>query len=449
MQEILNRLRSKTPGEIEFHQAVEEVLTTVQPALDRNPAYRDSKIIERLTEPEIVTIFRVPWMDDRGNAQVNTGFRIGMNSALGPFQGGLRFHPSVNLSILKFLAYEQTLRNALTTLPLGGGKGGSDFEPKGKSDNEIMRFCQSFMATLYRHIGPNTDIPGGDIGVGAREIGYLFGMYKKLRNEFSGVMTGKNLSWGGSLMRPEATGYGVVYFTAEMLAMHRQAIDGQTCLVSGAGNVALHTAEKLIEMGGKVVSLSDSSGYIYDEEGIDWDKLAFVKTLKNIRRGRISEYTREYPQAVYTPVDSKLKYNPLWNHWADCAFPCATENELGEEDAYHLINQGIKAVTEGANMPCTPAAKRIFKDKRILFAPSKAANAGGAAVAGLEMTQNNMRLRWSREEVDSRLRTIVKTIHQTCLDVAEAHGAAGDHQAGANIAGFIRIVEAMLDQGIV
>lgn len=449
MQELMDQVKQKSPGEIEFHQAVQEVLDAVRPALDKNPEYGKEKILERLTEPEIITIFRVPWMDDRGEVQVNTGFRIGMNSALGPYQGGLRFHPSVNLSILKFLALQQVMRNALTTMPMGGGKGGSDFDPKGKSDNEVMHFCQSFMRTIYRHIGPNTDIPCADIGVGSREIGYLFGMYKKLRNEFSGAFTGKNLSWGGSLMRPEATGYSVAYFAAEMLATRNQQIAGKTCLVSGAGNVALHVAEKIIALGGKVVTLSDSGGYIYDEEGLDAAKLAFIKHLKTIRRARLDAYVKEYPHAGHIPLDKQKNHNPLWNHWADCAFPCATENEIGEEDAYHLINQGIKIVTEGADMPCTPEAIRIFHDKNILFAPGKAAGAGGAAVSGLEMAQNSMRLSWAREEMDARLRAVVKTIHQNCLDIAAAYGAPGNYRTGANIAGFVRIVAAMMDQGIV
>jgi len=449
VQAIIDQVKARTPGEIEFHQAIQEVMEAVRPALDKNPAYRKAKILERIAEPEVVTIFRVPWLDDRGEVQVNTGFRIGMNSALGPYQGGLRFHPSVNLSILKFLSVEQMLRNALTTMPLGGGKGGADFDPKGKSDTEVMHFCQAYMATLFRHIGPNTDIPGEDIGVGAREIGYLFGMYKKLQNEFSGAFTGKNLSWGGSLMRPEAAGYSVAYFAAEMLATRHQRLEDKRCLVSGSGNVALYAAEKIIELGGKVLTLSDSDGYIYDEEGIDREKLAFVKNLKTIRRTRIREYVREYPQASYTPVDPRLNYNPLWNHWADCAFPCATQNELNEEDAYHLINQGIKAVTEGADMPCTREAIRIFREKNILYAPGKAASVGGAAVAGLEMAQNSMRLEWTRDEVDSRLQSIVKTIHQNCVDVAAAHGAPGNYQIGANIAGFLRIVSAMMDQGVI
>ncbi|MBK5099678.1 MAG: NADP-specific glutamate dehydrogenase, partial [Desulfobacteraceae bacterium] len=359
------------------------------------------------------------------------------------------FHPSVNLSILKFLAFEQVFKNALTTLAMGGGKGGSDFDPKGKSDNEVMRFCQSFMAELFRHIGPNTDVPAGDIGVGAREIGYLFGMYKKLSNEFTGVLTGKSLGWGGSLMRPEATGYGCVYFAAEMLSTRNESLAGKVCLVSGSGNVAQYTAEKLIELGGKVVTLSDSSGYIYDEEGIDKDKLEFVKRLKNIRRGRIKEYIDKYSEAVYTESDSTLDQNPLWNHKAGCAFPCATENEINEKDAQNLVSNGVSLVSEGANMPSTPEAVDIFLDRKILYAPGKAANAGGVAVSGLEMAQNSMRLNWPREEVDARLKIIIKSIHQTCLDASEEYGVPGNYVAGANIAGFVKVVNAMLDQGLV
>jgi glutamate dehydrogenase (NADP+) len=447
--DILKLIKSRDPGEKEFHQAVYEVMESVKPVLDRNPEYRQSGVLERITEPERVIMFRVPWMDDQGQVQVNRGFRIEMSSAIGPYKGGLRFHPSVTLSILKFLAFEQVFKNALTTLAMGGGKGGSDFNPKGKSDNEVMRFCQSFMAELYRHIGPNTDVPAGDIGVGAREIGYLFGMYKKLRNEFTGVLTGKSLGWGGSLIRPEATGYGAVYFAAEMLANRNDGLKGKTCLVSGSGNVAQFTAEKLIEMGAKVVTLSDSSGYVYDEEGIDKAKLDFVKRLKNIRRGRMKEYVEKYSEAVYTDADTTLDHNPLWNHRADCAFPSATQNEINEKDAYNLINNGIKVVVEGANMPCTPEAIDVFLDREILYAPGKAANAGGVAVSGLEMAQNSMRLNWPREEVDQRLRIIMKSIHRTCLDASAEYGEPGNYMMGANIAGFVKVVNAMLDQGLV
>jgi len=449
MSDILEFIKARDPGEKEFHQAVQEVLETVQPVLDRNPEYRQSAVLERITEPERVIMFRVPWMDDQGQVNVNRGFRIEMSSAIGPYKGGLRFHPSVNLSILKFLAFEQVFKNALTTLSMGGGKGGSDFDPKGKSDNEVMRFCQSFMTELSRHIGPDTDIPAGDIGVGAREIGYLFGMYKRLRNEFTGVLTGKSLGWGGSLIRPEATGYGSVYFASEMLATRDDSLEGKTCLVSGSGNVAQFTVEKAIELGGKVVTLSDSSGYIYDEEGIDEDKLAFVKRLKNIRRGRISEYVDKYSETVYTEVDSTLDYNPLWNHKADCAFPSATQNEINEKDAQNLVNNGVYLVCEGANMPSIPEAIDIFLDNKLLYAPGKAANAGGVAVSGLEMAQNSMRLSWPREEVDGRLRTIMTSIHQSCLDAAEEYGQPGNYMAGANIAGFVKVVNAMLDQGLV
>ena len=388
-------------------------------------------------------------MDDEGYVRVNRGYQIEMNSALGPFKGALRFHPSVNLGILKFLAFEQTFKNALTTLPMGGAQGGSDFEPKGKSDDEIMRFCQSFMSELSHHIGQDTDIPDGGLGVGAREIGYLFGMYKKQRNEFSAVLTGKGLQWGGSYIRPEATGYGVVYFAAEMLATRNETFEGKTCLVSGSGNVAQHTAEKIIELGGKVITLSDSSGYIYDPEGIDKKKLEFVKRLKNIKRGRIEEYVDKYSETVYTEADRSLGYNALWNQRADCAFPCAVENEISENDAYNLLNNGIKLVCEGADMPSSPEAVKIFSDKKLLYAPGKAANAGGVAVSGLEMAQNRMLLNWSAEEVDRRLKTIMQNIHQNCLDVAARYDVPGNYLAGANIAGFVRVVNAMLDQGLV
>ncbi len=448
MTDILNLIKNRDPGEKEFHQAVEEVLESVQPVLDRNPQYRQDAVLERITEPERVIMFRVPWMDDQGQVHVNRAFRIQMNSAIGPYKGGLRFHPSVNLSILKFLAFEQVFKNALTTLSMGGGKGGSDFDPKGKSDNEVMRFCQSFMAELFRHIGPDTDVPAGDIGVGAREIGYLFGMYKKLSNEFTGVLTGKSLGWGGSLIRPEATGYGSVYFAAEMLATQNQTLEGKTCLVSGSGNVAQYTVEKIIELGGKVVTLSDSSGYIYDEEGIDSDKLAFVKRLKNIKRGRMSEYIDKYSEAVYTEADTSLDYNPLWNHKSDCAFPSATENEINATDAANLMKNGVHLVCEGANMPSTPEAINIFLDKKILYAPGKASNAGGVAVSGLEMAQNSMRLNWPADEVDHRLKMIMKNIHQTCLNASAEFGVSGNYMAGANIAGFTKVVNAMLDQGL-
>jgi len=449
MSDILKVIENRDPGEKEFHQAVEEVLESVQPVLDRNPEYRQAAVLGRITEPERVIMFRVPWMDDQGQVQVNRGYRIGMNSAIGPYKGGLRFHPSVTLSILKFLAFEQVFKNALTTLAMGGGKGGSDFDPKGKSDNEVMRFCQSFMSELFRHIGPNTDIPAGDIGVGAREIGYLFGMYKRLRNEFTGILTGKGLGWGGSLIRPEATGYGNVYFAAEMLATRNETLEGKTCLVSGAGNVAQFTVEKLIELGAKVLTLSDSSSCVYDEEGFDQGKLEFVKRLKNIKRGRIKECIDKYSEAVCIEVDTSLDHNPLWDHKADCAFPCATQNEINEKDAQNLVNNGVTLVSEGANMPSTPEAINIFLDNKLLYAPGKASNAGGVAVSGLEMAQNSMRLNWPREEVDSRLKMIMKSIHQSCLDAAAEYGVPGNYMAGANIAGFLKVVNAMLDQGLV
>ena len=449
MSDILSVIENRDPGEKEFHQAVEEVFESVQPVLDRNPEYRQAAVLERITEPERVIMFRVPWMDDQGQVQVNRGYRIGMNSAIGPYKGGLRFHPSVSLSILKFLAFEQVFKNALTTLAMGGGKGGSDFDPKGKSDNEVMRFCQSFMSELFRHIGPNTDIPAGDIGVGAREIGYLFGMYKRLRNEFTGILTGKGLGWGGSLIRPEATGYGNVYFAAEMLATRNETLEGKICLVSGAGNVAQFTVEKLIELGAKVVTMSDSSSCVYDEEGIDQGKLEFVKRLKNIRRGRIKECVDKYSEEVCTEVDTSLDYNPLWDHKADCAFPCATQNEINGKDAQNLVDNGVTLVCEGANMPSTPEAINIFLDNKLLYAPGKASNAGGVAVSGLEMAQNSMRLNWPREEVDSRLKMIMKSIHHSCLDAAAEYGVPGNYMAGANIAGFVKVVNAMLDQGLV
>lgn len=449
MEQIVKKIQARDPEQYEFHQAVEEVMESVKPVLDRNPEYRQQAVLERITEPERVLMFRVPWMADNGQVQVNRGFRVEMNSAIGPYKGGLRFHPSVNIGIIKFLAFEQVFKNSLTTLAMGGGKGGSDFDPKGKSDNEVMRFCQSFMSELFRHIGPNTDVPAGDIGVGAREIGYLFGMYKKIRNEFTGVLTGKSLNWGGSLIRPEATGYGVVYFAAEMLATRSETFKDKVCLVSGSGNVAQFTTEKIIELGGKVVTLSDSSGYIYDEEGIDTQKLAYVMEMKNIRRARISEYTEKYPNSIYVPVDHGLTYNPLWNHVADCAFPAATQNEVNGEDAANLLKNGVYLVSEGANMPSTPDAIDQFISNKILYGPGKAANAGGVAVSGLEMAQNSMRLAWPRDEVDTRLKHIMKSIHHTCLDAAETYGAEGNYMAGANIAGFVKVVNAMLDQGLV
>ena len=449
MTDIIQTMKNRDPYEKEFHQAVEEVFETVQPVLERYPDYRQAAILERLIEPERVIQFRVPWVDDQGQVQVNRGYRLQMSSAIGPYKGGLRFHPSVNLSILKFLAFEQVFKNALTTLPMGGGKGGSDFNPKGRSDQEIMRFCQSFMMELFRHVGPNTDVPAGDIGVGAREIGYLFGMYKKLHNEFAGVLTGKSLGWGGSLIRPEATGFGNVYFAAEMIATRGESLTNKICLVSGSGNVAQYTVEKLIELSARAVTLSDSSGYIYDKEGIDTGKLDFVKRLKNVRRGRIREYADKYPRAVYTEADPTLDHNPMWNHPANCAFPSATQNEINDKDAGNLINQGVSLVSEGANMPSTPEAIKIFIDNKILYAPGKASNAGGVAVSGLEMSQNSMRISWPREEVDNRLKGIMKSIHKTCLDAAAEYGEPGNYLVGANIAGFVKVVNAMIDQGVV
>ena len=449
MTDILKRINARDPGEKEFHQAVREVIESVKPVLDQNPRYRQEAVLERIIEPERVITFRIPWLDDQGNARVNRGYIIEMNSAIGPYKGALRFHPSVNQSILKFLAFEQTFKNALTTMPLGGGASGSDFDPKGKSDDEVMRFCQSFMTELFHHIGANTDIPTPDIGVGAREIGYLFGMFKKLSNEFTGALTGKGINWGGSLIRPQAAGYGCVYFASEMMETRNMTLEGQTCLVSGSGNVAQHTVEKLLTLGAKVVTLSDSSGYIYDADGIDRDKLAYVKHLKNVRRGRVKDYAEKYPSAVYTEADYQLDYNPLWGHRAVCAFPCATQNELNEKDAYNLINNNVKLVCEAASMPCTPEAIDIFLKRKVLFAPGKAANAGGVAVSGLEMVQNSMRLNWLGEEVDQRLKIIMNGIHHTCLQAAEQYGTPGNYLNGANIAGFVKVVEAMLDQGLV
>mmetsp|Transcript_22990 Transcript_22990/g.11109 ORF Transcript_22990/g.11109 Transcript_22990/m.11109 type:complete len:450 (-) Transcript_22990:367-1716(-) len=449
MQDIIQLVKTRDPNEKEFHQAVTEVMASIKPVMEQNAEYRKAKILERLVEPERVILFRVPWMDDQGEVQVDRGFRIEMSSAIGPYKGGLRFHPSVNLSILKFLAFEQVFKNALTTLPMGGGKGGSDFDPKGKSDNEVMRFCQSFMSELFRHIGHNTDVPAGDIGVGAREIGYLFGMYKKLRNEFTGVLTGKSLNWGGSLIRPEATGYGSVYFAAEMLATRDSTLKGTTCIVSGAGNVAQYTIEKLLDFDAKIITFSDSSGYIYDEKGIDNEKFEFIKKLKNIKRGRVKKYAEKYKSAVYTPVDSKVDHNPLWTHKADCAFPSATQNEINKKDAQTLVNNDVKVVSEGANMPTTPEGIEVFLSNNLLYGPGKAANAGGVSVSGLEMSQNSMRFSWTREEVDDRLKMIMKNIHKTCLGTAEQYGTPGNYLNGANIAGFVKVVESMLDQGLV
>jgi glutamate dehydrogenase (NADP+) len=446
---IVDYVKTVWPAQREFHQAVFEVVETIKPVLDANPEYRSVKIMERIVTPERVIIFRVPWVDDAGDVQVNHGYRIEMSSAIGPYKGGLRFHHSVNLSILKFLAFEQVFKNALTTLPMGGGKGGSDFSSKGKSDMEVMRFCQAFMAEMFRHIGPNTDVPAGDIGVGAREIGYLFGMYKKLRNEFTGVLTGKSLGWGGSPLRPEATGYGCVYFATEMLATRGKNLKGLRCLVSGSGNVAQYTIEKLLEMEAIPLSFSDSSGCIYDEDGLDREKLKFLMMLKNVKRGRVKEYAEKYPSAVFMPVDLTLDYNPLWTYRADCAFPSATQNEINGKDAQTLVNNGVILVSEGANMPTMPEGVDIFQDNDVLYGPGKAANAGGVSVSGLEMTQNSMRLSWTRQEVDARLQMIMRNIHKTCLDAAAQYGRPGNYVVGANIAGFVKVVNAMLDQGVV
>ncbi len=446
---FMARLQAKNPGETEFHQAVQEVVESLSLVLDRHPEYRSAKILERIVEPERLVMFRVPWVDDQGEVQINRGYRIQMNSAIGPYKGGLRFHPSVNLGILKFLAFEQVFKNSLTTLPMGGGKGGSDFDPKGKSNNEVMRFCQSFMTELFRHIGPDTDVPAGDIGVGGREIGYLFGQYKRLRNEFDGVLTGKGLNWGGSLIRPEATGYGCVYFAQEMLATRGKTMEGKTCLVSGSGNVSQYTIEKILQLGGKVVTVSDSDGYIYDEAGIDEKKLAFIIDLKNLKRGRIKTYAEKYRNALYTPVDRAKDYNPLWDHKADCAFPSATQNEINAKDARNLLKNGVYAVAEGANMPTHIEGVRLFLDARILYAPGKAANAGGVAVSGLEMCQNSMRMPWTKQEVDSRLGIIMKSIHSTCVECADRFGTPGNYVNGANIGGFLKVADAMMDQGLV
>ena len=446
---LMADVKARNPAEPEFHQAVHEVVESLTLVLDRHPEFRQNKILERIIEPERVIMFRVPWRDDQGEFHVNRGFRIQMNSAIGPYKGGLRFHRSVNLGILKFLAFEQVFKNALTTLPMGGGKGGADFDPKGKSDFEVMRFCQAFMSELFRHIGPDTDIPAGDIGVGAREIGFLFGMYKRLRNEFTGVMTGKGLTWGGSVIRPEATGYGAVYFAAEMLKMRKEDLKDKVCLVSGSGNVAQYTVEKLISLGARPVTLSDSSGYIYDEPGITREKLAFVMDLKNARRGRISEYADKFKGAIYMPLDEMSDHNPIWNHKAQCAFPSATQNEINGKDAANLIRNGVYVVSEGANMPTTIEGINHFLEAKILFGPGKAANAGGVATSGLEMAQNSMRISWTREEVDNRLYNIMKTIHEVCHRTAEKYGTPGNYVNGANIAGFLKVANAMMDQGLV
>jgi glutamate dehydrogenase (NADP+) len=436
-------LKAKHPAQPEFHQAVHEVVASLEPVLEKHPEYKEAKIVERIVEPERVILFRVPWVDDKGRVQVNRGFRVEFNSAIGPYKGGLRFHPSVNLGILKFLGFEQVFKNSLTTLPMGGGKGGSDFDPKGKSDNEVMAFCQSFMNELFRHIGPNTDVPAGDIGVGGREIGFMFGQYKRLRNAFEGVLTGKGLNWGGSLIRPEATGYGTVYFAEEQLKTRGESFKGKRVAVSGSGNVAQYATEKVNQLGGKVVTLSDSSGYMVDDDGVSGEKWDFVMDLKNVRRGRIKEYAEKFSGAKY------YEGTGVWNVKVDVALPCATQNELDGNDAKTLVDNGCVCVAEGANMPCTPEAAEVFLERKILFGPGKAANAGGVAVSGLEMSQNSLRLSWSREEVDNRLHGIMKSIHQTCVEAAETYGAPGNYVNGANIGGFVKVANAMMDQGVV
>jgi glutamate dehydrogenase (NADP+) len=449
IEDVMTSVKAKNPAEPEFHQAVREVFDSLRLVLAKHPEYQSNRILDRIVEPERVLMFRVPWLDDQGAVQVNRGFRIEMNSAIGPYKGGLRFHPSVNLGILKFLAFEQVFKNSLTTLPMGGGKGGSDFDPKGKSDNEVMRFCQSFMTELQRHIGPNTDVPAGDIGVGGREIGYLFGQYKRLRNEFTGVLTGKGLNWGGSLIRPEATGYGCVYFADEMLKSRKDSLNGKLCLVSGSGNVSQYTIEKLLDLGAKPLTVSDSNGVIYDPDGIDREKLAYVLELKNVKRGRIRDYSDRYKKAIFMPTDVKLEHHPLWNIKADCAFPSATQNEITAKDAANMIKNGVKLVAEGANMPSTLEATKLFLDAKVLYGPAKAANAGGVATSGLEMSQNSARISWSREEVDDKLHKIMISIHRNCYETAEKYGTPGNLVNGANIAGFLKVADAMLDQGLV
>jgi glutamate dehydrogenase (NADP+) len=446
---LMAQVTAKNPGEPEFHQAVQEVIDSVDIALQRNPRYVEARILDRMVEPERVVIFRVPWVDDRGVVQVNRGFRVEMNSAIGPYKGGLRFHPTVYLGMLKFLAFEQVFKNALTTLPMGGGKGGADFDPKGRSNGEVMRFCQSFMTELQRHIGQFTDVPAGDIGVGAREIGYLFGQYKRIANEFTGVMTGKGLSWGGSLIRPEATGYGSVYFAREMLATRDESLEAKTCLVSGSGNVAQYTVEKLLDLGAKPITLSDSGGFIYDKDGIDQEKLAYVMDLKNARRGRIMEYVQTYPGAEFTAVDPSRHWNPMWSIEADCAFPSATQNEINEIDARNLLDAGVYLVSEGANMPTVPEGVERILAAGILYGPAKAANAGGVAVSGLEMSQNSTRMAWERDDLDRRLQQIMAAIHEHVSSTAERYGVPGNYVHGANIAGFVKVADAMIDQGVV
>jgi glutamate dehydrogenase (NADP+) len=449
VRRLMAEVTAKNPSEPEFLQAVQEVTDSLAPVLERHPKYREGAILERLIEPERVIMFRVPWQDDDGEVHVNRGIRVEMNSAIGPYKGGLRFHPTVYLGMLKFLAFEQIFKNALTTLPIGAGKGGADFDPKGKSDAEVMRFCQSFMTELQRHIGPHTDVPAGDIGVGGREIGFLFGQYKRIRNEFTGSLTGKGLDWGGSLIRPEATGYGAVYFAEQMLHTRGDTLDGKVCLVSGSGNVAQYTVEKLLDFGAKPITLSDSGGVLYDKDGIDRDKLHWVMDLKNERRGRIMEYADRFPGAEFVPADPRNDHNPLWDIAADCAFPSATQNEINAKDAANLLNNGVGVVSEGANMPTVPEGVEAFVSASILYGPGKAANGGGVAVSGLEMSQNSMRVTWSREEMDQRLYSIVTRIHEQCRDTAEDYGHPGNYVMGANIAGFVKVADAMLAQGLI
>jgi glutamate dehydrogenase (NADP+) len=443
LDDFMAKVIARNPGEAEFHQAVKEVVMTLLPFIDKNPKYKEAKILERMVEPERVLMFRVPWQNDKGEIQINRGFRIEMNSSIGPYKGGLRFHPSVNLGILKFLAFEQVLKNSLTTLPMGGGKGGSDFDPKGKSDNEVMRFCQSFMTELQRHIGPDTDVPAGDIGVGGREIGFLFGQYKRLRNEFTGVLTGKGLNWGGSLIRPEATGYGCTYFAEEMLKTRGKSFKGLTVAISGSGNVAQYAVEKVTQLGGKVVTLSDSDGFIHDPAGIDEQKLAWVLELKNVKRGRIADYVKQFPGSTFTAGKRP------WSVKCDVALPCATQNEVSGEDAKALVKNGCYCVSEGANMPSTPEAIDVYLEAKILYGPGKAANAGGVATSGLEMSQNSMRLSWTRAEVDQRLHDIMKSIHANCCKYGTQADGFINYMAGANIAGFVKVADAMIDQGLV
>ncbi len=449
VNEFMEGVTARNPGEKEFHQAVHEVVESLVPVLDRHPEFRKAKILERIVEPERVVMFRVPWMDDKGEIHVNRGMRVEFNSAIGPYKGGLRFHPSVNLGIIKFLGFEQIFKNALTTLPMGGGKGGSDFDPKGKSDNEVMRFCQSFMNELHRHIGEYIDVPAGDIGVGGREIGFMFGQYKRLTRKFEGVLTGKGVNWGGSLIRPEATGYGQVYFAEEMLKTRGKSMKGMRCVVSGSGNVAQYAAEKCLQLGARVVTFSDSTGFVVDEEGITPEKLTFVMDLKNNRRGRMKEYLSKYPKAHYQDIDLRADHNPLWQVKCDVALPCATQNEINEIDASNLVKNGCICVSEGANMPTTPAGVEVFLESKILYGPGKAANAGGVATSGLEMSQNALRMAWSREEVDQKLHRIMINIHQACKETAEAYGTPGNYVNGANIAGFLKVANAMMDQGLV